>query len=98
MSTVALLTKLNEQDLTSVLQDVAGKLDDAEREFVLDFSAVRQIHPSAIRALQEIAGKAEEKSIKVALCGVNVHIYKVLKLVKVASKFSYPGAAPPTND
>ena len=39
--------------------------------------------------MEEFAGIADEKGVKVALRGVNVHVYKVLKLVKLASRFSF---------
>ncbi len=65
------------------------KLDGLEREVVLDFSSVRRIDPSVVRAMEELAGIAEDKGVKVALRGLNVDVYKVLKLVKLASRFIF---------
>jgi hypothetical protein len=39
--------------------------------------------------MEEFASAADEKSVKVVLCGVNVGAYKVLKLAKLASRFSF---------
>ena len=39
--------------------------------------------------MAELASIAEDKSIKVVLRGVNVEIYRVLKLLKLASRFSF---------
>ena len=64
-------------------------LDSAEGDVVLDFSSVRRIDPSALRAMEELAGIADDKAVKVVLRGVNVDIYKVLKLVKLTSRFSF---------
>jgi hypothetical protein len=50
---------------------------------------VRRVDASALRAMETLAGIAEGKAIKVGLRGVNVDIYKVLKLVKLASRFSF---------
>ena len=47
----------------------------------------------SIRAHSErwktLAGIADDKAVKVVLRGVNVDIYKVLKLMKLASRFSF---------
>ena len=64
-------------------------LDTARGDVVLDFSSVRRIDPSALREMEELAGIADEKAVKVVLRGVNVDIYKVLKLVKLTSRFSF---------
>ena len=55
----------------------------------LDFSSVRRIDASVVRAMEELADRAKEKDVKVALRGVNVDVYKVLKLVRLASRFSF---------
>jgi hypothetical protein len=36
-----------------------------------------------------LAGKADGKSVKVVLGGVNVSVYKTLKLMKLAPRFSF---------
>ena len=56
---------------------------------VLDFSSVGRIDATGLRAMEEFAGIASDKGVKVALRGVNVSVYKVLKLVKLASRFSF---------
>ena len=70
------------------LQQAQEKLDRAEGELVLDFYSVRRVDPSALRAMEAFAGAADEKSVKVALRGVNVDIYKVLKLARLTPRFS----------
>jgi anti-anti-sigma regulatory factor len=69
--------------MNETLQEALEKLDSAKGELVLDFSSVRRIDSSELRALENLANVAEEKSVKVALSGVNVDVYKVLKLVKL---------------
>ena len=71
------------------LQAIRETLDTAHGDVVLDFSSVRRIDPSALRAMEELAGLANGKAVKVVLRGVNVDIYKVLKLVKLTSRFSF---------
>ena len=52
------------------------------------------LHVAAIRAgqvgsVEELIDRAENQSVKVVLHGVNVDIYKVLKLIKLAARFSF---------
>lgn len=81
--------KVDEAGLAGVLQQASEKLDGAEGELVLDFSSVRRIDPAALNAMQKLAGKAGDSAVKIVLRGVNVDIYKVLKLVKLAQRFSF---------
>ena len=50
---------------------------------------MRRIDPSAVREMEKLAGVADDKAVKVGLRGVNIDIYKVLKLVKLAPRFSF---------
>jgi anti-anti-sigma regulatory factor len=75
--------------VVQALQAAGEKLDSADGELVLDFSSVRRIDPSAIRAMEELAGAAQQKSVKLVLRSVNVDIYKVLKLVRLDRRFSF---------
>jgi len=55
----------------------------------LDFASVRRLDPGAVKAMEKLAGIADDKTVRVVLRGVNVEIYKVLKLVKLARRFSF---------
>jgi anti-anti-sigma regulatory factor len=61
----------------------------AEGEAVLDFSSVLRIDANAVRALEELAGLADDRSVKVVLRAVNMDIYMVLKLLRLAERFSF---------
>jgi anti-anti-sigma regulatory factor len=89
MSMIAELLKIDEERVAAALQEAEEKLDSAEAEIVLDFSSVRRIDTKAVRALQEFAAAADAKAVKVSLRGVQVDVYKVLKLVKLTSRFSF---------
>ena len=73
-----------------LIAQALAKLDGASREVALDLSSVSRIDPSAIGALEKLAGAADEKAVKVAMRGVHVDVYKVLKLVKLTPRFSFP--------
>ena len=83
MAVITVWIKINEERVVEGLQD------SAEGEVVVDFSSVRRINPSAIRALEGFADAADGKGVKVVLRGVNVDVYKVLKLVKLGSRLSF---------
>ena len=89
MAVLAVWLKVDEKRLVQMLQEAGGKLDSADGEVVLDFSAVSRIDPGAVRVMEKFAMSADDKCVKVVLRGVNVDVYKVLKLVKVASQFSF---------
>lgn len=88
-TTIATWLKIDRQGVTRGLQEAAGKLDSAQGEMILDFSDVIRIGPGDLRQMEKLAGLADDRVIKVGLRGVNIDIYKVLKLMKLAPRFSF---------
>jgi len=89
MAMIAVWLKIDEELVVQALQEAGKKLDRVEGEVVLDFSSVCRIDPSALRALEQFVGIADDKGVKVVLRGLNVDVYKVLKLVNLAERFSF---------
>lgn len=89
MAMTSVFLNIDEQHMVPALQDAKAKLDSAAGETVLDFSSVRRIDAQGVRALEEFARIAAEKEVKVLLRGVNVDVYKVLKLMKLTGRFSF---------
>ena len=89
MAMMAVWLKIDEERVVQALQEAGEKLDGVEGEVVLDSSSVRRIDATALRAMEEFVDIADDKGVKVVLRGVNVSVYKVLKLVKLASRFSF---------
>jgi len=89
MATIADWLKIEVENVGQALRQVRGKLNDTDGELVLDFSSIERIDASAISALEELAVAAKEKSVKVVLRGVNVGIYKVLKLSRLTGHFVF---------
>ncbi len=81
--------KIDEVRVSQSLQEASGKLDEVEGEVVLDFTSVRRIDPSALRELGKMADRADDDTIKIGLRGVNIDVYKVLKLMKLAPRFFF---------
>jgi len=86
---IAVWLKVDEERIVQALHEAEEKLDSVEGEVALDVSSVRRIDPGALRAIEEFADIADDKGVKVVLRGVDVGVYKVLKLVKLASRFSF---------
>ena len=89
MATTSVWLAIDGDRVEPSLRNAIEQLDSASGEIALDFSPVRRIDPATWRALEKLASAAEEKAIKVVLRGVNVSVYKVLKLMKLAARFSF---------
>jgi len=72
------------------IETALASLDEAAGEVVLDFSGVSRISPATVAALEKLAARVGEKSFLIACTRVNPDVYKVLKLVKLAPRFSFP--------
>lgn len=87
--TVSVWLKVADQSLVHDLRQACERLDSADGEVVIDCSSVRRVGPGALDALAQLAEYADELGVRVVLRGVNVEIYKVLKLVKLAPHFAF---------
>ncbi len=85
----AVWLKVDAARLVKDLQVAREKLNGTDGELVLDFSNVRRIDPLALRTMEQLAGVAEARSVRIALCGLSVDVYKAFKLSKLAGRFSY---------
>jgi anti-anti-sigma regulatory factor len=70
-------------------QEALEALTRAGGELVLDFSTVVKIDAAMATAMEELADRGARSSVLVGLRGVNVGIYRALKLLNVANKFSF---------
>ncbi len=86
---VAVWLKLASDNLADDLLDACERLESADEEVVLDLSSVRRIDPAAITAIDHLAACADELGVRVVLRGVNIEVYKVLKLTKLTPHFSF---------
>ena len=88
MSGSALLLAVEEERIVPLLEETVVRLDGSQREAVLDFSSVHRINSDALKALENLGQVAEGKAVRIVLRGVNVDVYKVLKLVRLTHKMS----------
>lgn len=61
----------------------------AGEEVVLDFSSMSRVTTASIEALEKLAAAAEQKSARITLRGVNVDVYRALKVARLAPRFSF---------
>jgi len=78
-----------ERVLASLEQNAAEAVKRTQGEVTLDFSGVRRLDTNGIGALEHLAAMAEERGSRLVVHGVNGDIYKVLKLLKLAGRFSF---------
>jgi anti-anti-sigma regulatory factor len=82
--------KIDPERILCVLrQEAVEKINSGPGEVILDFSSVLRVDSNVVGAMEELAGLAEERSVKVALRGVNLDVYKVLKLLRLTERFSF---------
>ena len=89
MSTKEIFLNIEKERVIPALREAACALDSSSGQTALDFSSVQRIEPGALRALEELAQIAEDKAVKIVLRGVNVDVYKVLKLVKLTHRLTF---------
>jgi ABC-type transporter Mla MlaB component len=89
MSTIATFVRIDGKRVAEDLEDAQSMLDSSQGEAVLDFASVLRVQPRDLAALEELVQLADERGVKVELRGVNVGIYKVLKLAQLASRFAF---------
>ena len=88
MTMIADVYKLDGEKVTQALSDARESLNNTGSEVTLDFSGVRRIDPKGLGVMEDLASAADAKSVKIVLRGVNVDVYKVLKLARVAPRFT----------
>ncbi|MBV9608294.1 MAG: anti-sigma factor antagonist [Acidobacteria bacterium] len=89
MPVIASWLKVDAERVVQTLEEACEKVESADGDLVLDFSSLTRLDAAAISALEDLAAAADQKGIKIALRGVNVDIYKVLKLVRLTQRFSF---------
>lgn len=89
METIAMWLEMDQKNVRRTLQEAGEKLADVQGEIILDFSSVLRVDPAALQAIEQFTAMAADKSVRVVLRGVNFGVYKVLKLVRLASRFTF---------
>jgi anti-anti-sigma regulatory factor len=72
-----------------MIQEAIEKVNRGESQVVLDFSSVLRVDADVVGAMEELAGLADGKSVKVVLRAVNTDVYRVFKLLKLTQRFTF---------
>jgi ABC-type transporter Mla MlaB component len=83
-----MFVRIDSERVAEILREAQSTLNGSA-EAVLDFSSVSRVQPKDLAAMEELLEVAEGRGVKIELLGVNVGIYKVLKLAKIASRFTF---------
>lgn len=86
---ISVLVKLEAHNAGPALEAECQRLDGGPGEAIIDLSALGRIDAGAVAGLEAFVRTAESKSVQVIFTGVNVDVYRVLKLVKLAAKVSF---------
>ncbi len=89
MTTNAPVGRMDAERLRQAIEEAREKLATNADQVVLDMSSAFRLDASAVHAMEVLAGAAEEKGVKVVLRGVSTEMYKVLKGVELAQRFSF---------
>jgi len=89
MPTIDNILNIDNARVVIALDEAADKLERVGGEMVLDFSSVQRFDSGTVRAIEHLANIADKKAVKVALRGVNIDLYKTLKLMKLTDRFTF---------
>ena len=89
MATIAENLRIDSAGIASLLHDANEDLKHTGKTVEVNFTSVRRIDPPSLVALEQLAGEAEKKKLEVTLRGVNIDVYKVMKLAQLTSRFSF---------
>lgn len=88
METDTLCLKIDGSNVMAELLKAEESLE-GRQELALDFSGVSRIDSAGLEGLQKFARRAEDRKTKVTLRGLNVNVYKTLKLARLTPAFSF---------
>jgi anti-anti-sigma regulatory factor len=89
MATIAESLRIDSAGVAGLLQQASEELKRAATEVVVDLTSVHRIDPRSLRMLEQLANEAENKKQRVVLRGVNVDVYKVMKLAQLVPRFAF---------
>ena len=89
MATIAESLRIDSAGIGSLLQQATEDLRQSANHVVVDFTSVHRIDPRSLTMLEQLAAEAESKNLRVTLRGVNVDVYKVMKLAQLAPRFAF---------
>lgn len=88
--TNTLLFRVDPDDLPGALDEARAAFERSQdSEVMLDLAALRRIDPAGVAALAELARAAADRNVRLRARGVNVAVYKVLRLAGAADGIAF---------
>jgi anti-anti-sigma regulatory factor len=72
-----------------LLHEAMEKVKAGQGEVTVDFASLPRIDAGVVRELEALAALADDRSARVLLRAVNTDVYRVLKQLKLAQRFSF---------
>jgi ABC-type transporter Mla MlaB component len=91
MATISEWVKIESETLSTSLKQAHQKVSLAQGDVVLDLSSLLRLDTETLLGLEELLSFADEKQVKLAMRGVTIDVYKVLKLSRLSSRFAFVG-------
>ena len=85
----SLILAIDGEDTVRSLEAALEALEDAGGEIVLDFSSVTRVDARALRIMEQLAGRAAGKAVRIVLAAVPISVYRVMKLMRLAPRFVF---------
>ena len=89
MPVSSILLEMDKTQLGTVLERAIGMLGGSDSELTLDFTSVDRVGPDDLKLLEKVGTVAAGKSARVVLRGINVRIYKALKIANLTERFGF---------
>lgn len=90
MMTNTLLFRVDPADLPAALDEARAAFERSQdSEVMLDLAALARIDTAGVAALVELARAAADRNVRLRARGVNVAVYKVLRLAGAADGIAF---------
>lgn len=89
MENVAVQIAIDPQRVEAALEEARTMLDKTDGELILDLATVPRLAARDLRSLERLAAVADERGVRIVLRGAGSSLYKVLKLMKLSSRFLF---------
>lgn len=89
MAMISEWVKIDAVRMADSFSSAGERLSTADGELVLDFSSIQRIDSGALASLSQLSEAAEQKNVRLVLRGTNIDIYRVLKLARIDTRFTF---------
>jgi anti-anti-sigma regulatory factor len=89
MATTAETLRIDSAGAAGLLQRASEQVKNGANEVIVEFGSVRRIDPRILLLLEQLAAEGAKRKVNISLRGVNIDVYKVIKLSHLAAHFAF---------